>query len=185
MDISRCARELGIDIATIIDVLSKIQRKRSIIDPEASKASKSLSLEKEIDLDFEKLKKMEESDTLEFKASMLTPMVSKKTISNSKSNIGNERDQQKLGLMIKGMRETLKNEIVTTICAFMNSAGGILLVGVQDDGSVSGLEQDFKASGGSTNWDSWLQVLANLIRDKIGTEFVKYVKVERVYMMIR
>ena len=30
------------------------------------------------------------------------------------------------------------------------------------------------------DWDAWLQVLANLIRGKIGTEFVNYFKVERV-----
>lgn len=47
-----------------------------------------------------------ESDTLEFKASMLEPVSS---------------ENQKPDLAVKGMKETLKNEIVTTICAFMNS----------------------------------------------------------------
>ena len=61
----------------------------------------------------------------------------------------------------------------------MKSVGGILLVGVQD-GSVYGLDNDFRAAGGKGDWDAWLQVLANLIRSMIGTEFVNYVKVERV-----
>jgi predicted HTH transcriptional regulator len=78
------------------------------------------------------------------------------------------------------MRETLKNEVVTTISAFMNSAGGILLVGVEDDGSVYGLEKDFKVAGRNSDWDAWLQQLASLIKEKIGTEFFSYVKAERV-----
>jgi predicted HTH transcriptional regulator len=57
------------------------------------------------------------------------------------------------------MKETLKNEVVTTISAFMNSAGGILLIGVQDDGSVYGLEKDFKAAGRKGDLDGWLQLL--------------------------
>jgi predicted HTH transcriptional regulator len=89
-------------------------------------------------------------------------------------------DRLKSDCVVKGLIETLKNEIVTTICAFMNSAGGILLVGVQDDGSVYGLEEDFRLSGKGGNWDSWLQTLASLVHDKIGTEFIKYVKVELI-----
>jgi hypothetical protein len=45
---------------------------------------------------------------------------------------------------------------------------------------VYGLEKDFKASGGSGNWDGWLQVFANLIRDKVGKGFVGSVTVEPI-----
>jgi predicted HTH transcriptional regulator len=130
-------------------------------------------LEKEKNLALYELIKSGESDTLEFKASMLEPVPSVKIKSDVISN-------ENLDRQLKGMRETLKNEVVTTISAFMNTVGGILLVGIQDDGSVYGLDRDFKAAGGKGDWDSWVQVLANLIRGKIGTEFVNYIKVERV-----
>ena len=166
--VSRCAKELGIDVSIILDILSKIQDK-----PLSETKNISISLEKEKDLALYELINSGESDTLEFKASMLEPVPSLRTKSNITSN-------ENLDRQLKGMRETLKNEVVTTISAFMNSTGGILLVGVQDDGSVYGLEKDFKAAGGKGDWDAWLQLLANLIRGKIGTEFFNYVKVERV-----
>ncbi len=135
-------------------------------------------LEKEKNLALYELIKSGESDTLEFKASMLEPTPSVRTKPNETNNENLERQ-------FKGMKETLKNEVVTTISAFMNSAGGILLVGVQDDGSVYGLENDFKVAGRSKDWDAWLQQLASLIKEKIGTEFFSYVKVERLGMIIR
>jgi predicted HTH transcriptional regulator len=114
-----------------------------------------------------------ELDTLEFKASMLEPIIS----SSMKSSL---TDSENIERQLKGMQETLKNEVISTISAFMNWAGGIMLIGVQDDGSVCRLEKDLKAAGRKRDWDSWLQVLANHIREKIGTEFVNHVKVERV-----
>lgn len=137
------------------------------------KTSTSTPLEKEKDLALKDLINLGESDTLEFKASMLEPVSSDRMKPSLTNN-------ENLEWQLKGMRETLKNEVITTICAFMNSGGGIMLIGVQDDGSVCGLDKDLKAAGRKKDWDSWLQVLANHIREKIGTEFVNYVKVERM-----
>ena len=158
---------MGIDVAAVLDALSRIQDKGS------SDILISTSLEKEKDLSLDDLINLGESDTLEFKASLLEPVSSDRI----KSSL---TDNENLQRQLKGMRETLKNEVITTISAFMNSAGGILLIGVQDDGSVCGLDRDIKAAGRKRDWDSWLQVLANHIREKIGTEFVNYVKAERL-----
>lgn len=46
-------------------------------------------------------------------------------------------------------REELRQEILKTICAFLNTQGGTLLVGVSDDGSLLGLDGDFSIIGGS------------------------------------
>ena len=48
--------------------------------------------------------------------------------------------------------------LVKTICAFMNGAGGTLLVGVNDNGKAIGIEQDypFVKHGNRDGWELWL-----------------------------
>jgi len=56
-----------------------------------------------------------------------------------------------------------------TVVAFMNSAGGTLLIGVHDDGSVEGIGTD-----GFRNEDKYLLHFNNLINKHIGLEFARY-----------
>jgi hypothetical protein len=62
-----------------------------------------------------------------------------------------------------------------TIAAFLNAGGGTLLIGVSDDGSVTGLTAD-----GFPNEDKMSLHLVNLIRDRIGPLFLPYVHPEFV-----
>lgn len=55
--------------------------------------------------------------------------------------------------------------------AFLNTEGGILLIGVQDDGSVAGLENDNFA-----NDDKCLLHVQNLIKQHIGLEFTTFMR---------
>jgi predicted HTH transcriptional regulator len=80
----------------------------------------------------------------------------------------------------KILLEELRNAVIKTIAAFMNSEGGILLVGVQDDGQICGIDSDFETLKERKNWDGWMQFLVNLIRDEIGTEFTQYIKVKPI-----
>lgn len=41
---------------------------------------------------------------------------------------------------------SIKNKIAITICSFLNSKGGFLFIGLNDDGSVQGLDKDFSLS---------------------------------------
>ena len=47
---------------------------------------------------------------------------------------------ERAGISIKGI-------IAKAICAFLNSNGGFLLIGVNDNGNVQGLDFDYKLSG--------------------------------------
>ena len=58
-----------------------------------------------------------------------------------------------------------------TIIAFLNTDGGILLIGVDDNGTVLGLESDQ-----FPNSDRYLLHVSNLIRERIGMEMMQYVK---------
>jgi predicted HTH transcriptional regulator len=57
----------------------------------------------------------------------------------------------------------------------MNSAGGILLTGVNDSGEVLGLEKDISTTKGSK--DKYASLLTSLITDFIGAEFSQCIKI--------
>ncbi len=74
------------------------------------------------------------------------------------------------------LRQSVKNAAIEhaslkTICAFLNSEGGDLLIGVRDDGSIEGIETDkFE------NDDRFLLHLWTLIKTCIGQEVGEWVK---------
>mgnify|MGYP000744379132 CR=1 FL=1 len=59
----------------------------------------------------------------------------------------------------------MEREIARTICAFMNTEGGTLIIGVDDDGTVVGLEDDFSTLGGAKNRDGFMRAFANITKD--------------------
>ena len=65
----------------------------------------------------------------------------------------------------------LEEVVVKTIAAFANSQGGTLLIGVEDDGNVLGLEHDY-VSLGSGNKDKFELHLRNLLTQQFGPGFV-------------
>ncbi len=65
----------------------------------------------------------------------------------------------------------IERSSLKTISAFLNSAGGSLLVGVRDDGSVEGIETDK-----FVNEDKFLLHLWTLIRLSLGREFTPYIR---------
>lgn len=92
-----------------------------------------------------------ESTTLEFKSTLQWDMV------NSQIN------------------KILRHSVLKTVSAFLNSNGGTLVIGVEDDGNVIGLDNDLKTMGGST--DKFSQTLASLISDQIGAQYAGFVKI--------
>lgn len=67
----------------------------------------------------------------------------------------------------------LRHSVLKTIVAFLNSDGGTLVIGVEDDGNIFGLDSDLKILAGST--DKLLQLLAALVVDQIGAEYSAYI----------
>lgn len=61
----------------------------------------------------------------------------------------------------------IEQTALKTIVAYLNTDGGTLLIGVQDDGSVIGLDLDQFPSD-----DKYLLHFANLIKDRIGKQFI-------------
>lgn len=80
-------------------------------------------------------------------------------------------------LFINKKDKNIEHAALKTIAAFLNSRGGILLIGVDDSGKILGLETDQFA-----NHDKLLLHLNKLISDRIGTLFTQniHASVEKV-----
>lgn len=65
----------------------------------------------------------------------------------------------------------IEHAALKSISAFLNSDGGDLLIGVADDGSVTGVEEDH-----FVNDDKFLLHVWNLIKTSIGQELSPYIK---------
>ena len=69
--------------------------------------------------------------------------------------------------------KALRESVLKTLAAFMNSHGGNLLIGVEDSGHIFGLDKDLGIVGESQ--DRFLQLLSSLIADKIGPQYASLV----------
>lgn len=69
----------------------------------------------------------------------------------------------------------VENASLKTIIAFMNSEGGTLLIGVSDSKELLGIEND-----NFENNDKFLRHFMNLIKERIGNEFLPYIKSELI-----
>jgi uncharacterized protein YaaQ len=70
------------------------------------------------------------------------------------------------------LNKELRQASLKTIAAFLNTRGGTLMIGVEDDGSVRGLDDDLKTVGNSL--DKLGQTLASSINEAIGPVYAPY-----------
>jgi hypothetical protein len=72
----------------------------------------------------------------------------------------------------------LEYVIAKTIAAFLNAAGGILMIGINDHGDVIGLTRDFETFGSDKqNIDGFELQLRSIIKKYLGGTFEKYLSV--------
>ena len=69
----------------------------------------------------------------------------------------------RVNLYTKNPDQKIEHSVLKTLAAFLNTHGGTLVIGVDDNGTPLGLEND-----GFQNEDKMDQHLANLIRDRLG-----------------
>jgi hypothetical protein len=74
--------------------------------------------------------------------------------------------------------EELRFAVLKTIAAFLNTEGGTLIIGVMDDGTIFGLENDFSLLGQKQSpADIFEQTLINLVNDRISKIFAQFIKI--------
>ncbi|MDA9194263.1 ATP-binding protein [Alphaproteobacteria bacterium] len=76
----------------------------------------------------------------------------------------------------KTKEKYIEDAVLKTICAFMNSDGGTLLVGVADDGSPTGVADEIQKFHKSN--DKFLLHFKNLVSNKIGAEIYPLLEYE-------
>lgn len=65
----------------------------------------------------------------------------------------------------------IEHSIAKTICAFLNSEGGTLFVGIDDAGEILGLAKDFDSFGKKNSKDAFLLHFDQIIKNFLGNEF--------------
>ena len=77
---------------------------------------------------------------------------------------------------VKGeQNKALRQSSLKTINAFMNSQGGTLVIGVDDNGNIYGLDRDISLTRNSKDW--FEQLLVTLIAETMGTATAPYFRV--------
>ena len=88
-------------------------------------------------------------------------------ISKGESNRIEFKSSLRWDLKEQKANKALEFVIVKTITAFLNTEGGILFIGVDDEGNILGLENDYEVLH-KKNSDGFLLVLTNLINKHLG-----------------
>ena len=73
------------------------------------------------------------------------------------------------------VNRALEGVILKTLAGYMNGSGGTLLIGVADDGSIVGLDNDYKTLK-KQDRDGFEQALMTAIASKIGTDACRSVQ---------
>lgn len=72
------------------------------------------------------------------------------------------------------LNKFLEIVINKTLSAFLNSHGGVLLIGVDDKGNVLGLEKDYLTLR-RQDGDGFIQFLVQVMNNRIGKEYSQYI----------
>jgi len=78
-------------------------------------------------------------------------------------------------ILQNNVSKELRHSVLRTIAAFLNSHGGTLIIGIEDNGNIYGLEKDLKTMDGSI--DRFCQLLTSLISEYIGPEYSAFFKI--------
>jgi hypothetical protein len=70
--------------------------------------------------------------------------------------------------------KALEKVVAKTIAGFLNAEGGVLLMGVADDGAVLGLEDDLKTLGAKQDHDGFGQRLVSVVNNYLGVELAPF-----------
>lgn len=95
------------------------------------------------------------------------------TISKGESEKLEFKETLRYNLYTNENDRRVEHSVLKTICAFLNSKGGTLVLGVNDKGEISGIEKDKFG-----NEDKFLLHLTNIIKQQIGKKFMGLIEME-------
>lgn len=129
----------------------------------------------------------DEGEKLEFKATLITPVPSnekariidslEKQLKKSKDEINIRKIKDKINDILEpieqenSIEKIIMHSALKTICAFANTSGGYLLLGVSDDKKIFGLEQDYNSFKKNKNRDEFGKYFDSMLKDYFGDSF--------------
>lgn len=159
--LSKIARELNIGLSHIVEILASMGAEVRL-DPNA-KISKELymNLLQEVE------KQIKKNEPISFAKKKVDNIPIHEIINNNENQNLEFKSTLRVNLFTKKVDSVIEHAVLKTICGFLNSDGGILIIGVNDDKEPIGIEKDqFK------NEDKMDLHLGNLIKSRIGKEFI-------------
>lgn len=78
--------------------------------------------------------------------------------------------------------KVIEHSVMKTLAAFLNSDGGTLLIGIDDNKNILGLETDFNSFHKADNLDEFQKHFDNLISNTLGNRFQRYLKVDFIFI---
>jgi serine/threonine protein kinase len=112
--------------------------------------------------DIERLLASDESVTLEFKSTLRTP------IAQPKPGVPSSPEM---------LASAVKQAALKSLAAFLNTDGGILVIGVSDDRTIIGIEVDVPHHRGSIH-DAWRLVFDKLVLQNLGSMAMSYIDLQ-------
>ncbi len=97
-------------------------------------------------------------------------------ISQGESNFVEFKSSIRWDYQRSAVNKGLEYVIAKTIAAFMNTEGGKLVIGVDDDGNILGLDYDYSTLS-KANKDGFLLQMDKIINNYLGNEFHEYLNV--------
>ena len=131
-----------------------LKQRRVLITKEINKFLKKLIAGDEPKINIKELINEEEGETFELKSTF-------------KWNVKEKR-----------VDKELRYSILKTVVSFMNSIGGMLVIGVEDNHTIRGLDRDYQTTL-NKNKDGFLLELEDYLSAKLGqNNYLKYIKTE-------
>jgi membrane protein YdbS with pleckstrin-like domain len=78
----------------------------------------------------------------------------------------------------KEVNKEMEKAVMKTIVGFLNASGGTLIIGVNDEGQIMGLDNDYKTLQQKKNKDGFENYINTLIKNMIGLSFAKYINIK-------
>jgi hypothetical protein len=72
----------------------------------------------------------------------------------------------------------IQHSVLKTIAAFLNSQGGVLIIGVDDLKNILGLDADFDSFSGVDKIDEFQKFLDMMVANSLGNRFQRYLNVK-------
>ncbi len=96
-------------------------------------------------------------------------------IEQGESNTMEFKSSFRYDLNQKSVNRVLETVVMKTLAGFMNSEGGTLLIGVNDEGAIIGLENDYQTLKRKDK-DGFEQLIMSTVSEKLGTAACSYIR---------